>query len=71
MAETICRRISDFVIIDKRRFAEWIFKSDSGNRLLAELKPVDSVTHTVIARTEVSHKILEPKAGVPIAVSKR
>jgi len=56
---------SDFVIMDKKRFAEWVFKSESGDRFVAEL---DSTTDNMLARTVVSHRILDQKAAIRVSM---
>jgi hypothetical protein len=56
---------NDFVLMDKSRFAEWIFQSESGNRLVTDLDPR---TNTMTAKTVVSYKILDENAAVRVAV---
>jgi hypothetical protein len=59
----------DFFIVNKKQFGEWVFKSDSGDRLLTEFTRIDSKKHKVVARTVVSYKILREEAGIRVKVS--
>lgn len=58
----------DFFMVSKKQFGEWIFKSDSEDRLLTEFTAASSGKHKVVARTVVSYKILREEAGIRVAV---
>jgi hypothetical protein len=54
---------NDFVLLDKKQFAEWVFKSESGDRLVADIDP----TNLMIAKTVVCYKILDQNAAIRVA----
>lgn len=58
----------DFFIISKKHFGEWVFKSESGDRLSTAFEKLDSMKNRVVAKTIVYYKILKPEAGIRVSV---
>jgi len=60
---------SDFFLLDREQFAEWIYKPENGNRLITNIQRRDS-DYAMIAKTVFNYKITNPEAALRIGLSR-